>query len=455
VWRDRMNTVDEKIVWVGSRDSFDSPPKRFLVTIPIALRRVMIETVKSVDDADPFARVIANLVAAGVQNVEDIANLIGITDVAFVNEVARRLAQRKILRMVNGKLEPIDHSGHGDREGRTREVHYVVQDLLSGRVWPRLAKRVIYVEYGDDDRSVLFGNPGKPIVRRCWNVSSRNEVVEPTEDEVRYVVSSHLRDVRLIGIKPNTDRARHLAIFGRPEAKTPFSSRLVPGYDVYRLLLGFQSKGQTAEVEDPFEVGPWYELSSWSRRLLEANPHLDTRVSDWHQRQHERSESTFGQISEPIGSTAKPMEESDETKTAHLGRQEFLDVSEMMLRLAAYLRADLSAMNSKRLGLTYDANRDCLRVCQRWLEIGFTKPEVKPTLVPALVERAAEGDPTRLVDLFFAWTLLVDDCRGQELAKVAPNLPHDLLGVGTSRTLTVNPALRDITALGYPQSTRS
>lgn len=450
--RDRMNTVDERVVWVGSRNSFDSPPKRFLVTIPIALRRVMIETVKSVDDADPFARVIANLVAAGVQNVEDIANLIGITDVAFVNEVARRLAQRKVLRIVNGKLEPTYHSEHSDREGRSREVHYVVQDLLSGRVWPRVAKSVIYPEYGDDDRSVLFGNPGKPIVRRCWNVSSRNSVVEPTEDEVRYVVSSHLRDVRLVGIKPNTDRTRHLAIFGRPEAKTPFSSRLLPGYDVCRLLLSFQSRGQAAEVEDPFEVGPWYELGSWSRKLLEANPHLDTRISDWCQKQHERSEGTFGQISEPVGSTAEPVTESDETKTAHLGRQEFFDVSEMMLRLADYLRADLNAMNSKQLGLTYDANRDCLRVCRRWLEIGFAKSEVKPTLVPALVERAAEGDPTRLVDLFFAWTLLVDDRRGRELAKLAPNLPHDLLRVGTSRTLAVIPTLRNLSALGYPQS---
>lgn len=449
---DLMNTADEKIVWVGSRDSFDSPPKRFLVTIPIALRRVMIETVKSVDDADPFARVIANLVAAGVQNVEDIANLIGITDVAFVNEVARRLAQRRILRVVNGKLEPTNHSRHGDREGRTREVHYVVQDLLSGRVWPRVAKRVIYVEYGENDRSVLLGNPGRPIIRRCWNVSSRNAVVEPTDDEVRAVVSSHLRDVRLIGIKPNTNRTRHLAMFGRPEAKTPFSSRLVPGYEICRLLVGFQSKGVTAEVEDPFQVGPWYELGSWSRKLLEANPHLDTRLSVWHQEQYERGESAFSQTPELIGRTSEPVKESDGTKTAYLSRQEFLDVSEMMLRLAEYLRADLGAMNSKQLGLSYDANRDCLRVCQRWLEMGFAKPVEKPTFVPALVERAAEGDPARLVDLFFAWTLLVEVPRGRALAIVAPDLPHELLHVGTTRTLAVIPALRNITALGYPQA---
>jgi len=445
-----MNTGDEKVVWVGSRDSLDSPPNRFLVTIPIALRRIMIETVKSVDDADPFARVIANLVAAGVQNVEDIANLIGISDIAFVNEVARRLAQRRILRMVNGKLELIDHSRHGTREGRTREVHYVVQDLLSGKVWPRVARRVIYVEYGENDRSVVLGNPGKPIIRRCWNVSGRNAVIEPTDDEIRSVVSSHLRDVRLVDLKPKTDRSRHLAMFGRPEAKTPFSSRLVPGFEMCRLLLGFQAKGVTAEVEDPFQVGPWYELGAWSRKLLEENPHLDTRVAAWREEQQERDKRTFSQDPESISENLDTLAGRDETKTAHLRRQEFLDVSEMMLRLADYLRADLSALSSSQLGLSYDARRDCLRVCQRWLEMGFVKPEVEPTLVPALVERAAEGDPTRLVDLFFAWTLLVEVLRGRELAKVAPNLPQELLRVGTSRTLTLYPAVRDIPALGYP-----
>lgn len=431
------------LLWVGSQRQFDDPSKGFWVAVPVILRRLIVESPPEIQDSDPFARAVVNLATAGVQRIPDIATLIGIEDLDFVQEVIRRLSELKIVRVKSGLVNIVGNWDERDNGGGEKHVWYVLQDSYSGTLWPRVASSVIKPPFDEQHRIVEMGNPGKPVKRRYWSTSSGEEVEDPTLTVVKQAVNRHLADVRTVGIKHNSRGFEHIARLGRPERKPVFSARLAPGREKVRLLLKVDVTATEVSISDPFGVGAWFELAAWTERLLVRSPDLCEQLAD----RASRADQIIGK-----GSDA----ELDKESAVALGRPSSLDVTlsrpvsprmatdrnSLLLTLADRLREELGSSPQGHLALSYDDDRNVTTICQRWSLLGFRGPFQLVRPVSVLIERAAKGDPAELHVLFYAWTLLVEDSKGMELARLAPDLPLLLYENVNGRTNREIPQLR-------------
>ena len=406
-----MSSQRDQLLWVGSQANFDNPPREFFVAAPVVVRRVIVEAPRSIQESDPFARAVVNLATAGVQRINDIAELTGIQDIEFLNEIVRRLADRGVVRIVRGTIEVVGDSKLEDVVGE-RHVWYLVQDEYTGRLWPRVAGKVQHPERGAETTIVELGTPGRPSPKRLISLPSGGDFDDPDAQAVRSAIYRHLTDVRTVGFKHGKPGTEHLAMLGTPERKPSFSAILAPGREHARLLMMLRASGDSIVASDPFGVGAFTELNQWSALMLELSPKVQDIVIKWSQRRPSRSE------------TSRP------------------DANDALLHLADRLRQEIAESVHGAPVLTHDAAQDKANVERRWRELGFKVPNSTPRLVPALVERAAEGNPADLHVLFYAWTLVVSTREGQELAQREPNLPAMLGESASGQTRTAIPQLK-------------
>lgn len=444
------------VLWVGSQPTFDEPPKGFWIAAPVVLRRIIVETPPDIRDSDPFARAVVNLAAAGVQRVGDIAELIGIEDLGFVNEVIRRLVDQDVVELRGGVVSLSEHGDDMVGAVGEKRAWYAIQDAYSGTLWPRAAADVSFPDFDDDRNLVELGTPGRPARRNFWRVPDYYEVNDPDAATVTQALNRHLSDLRTVGIRGNKVATQHLAFLGRPERQPVFSARLAPVREEARLLVRLDATGDQVSAADPFEVGAWFELALWTNHVLEASPGLHERVVAWAARKNsgkkqprERSPDAV-----PDHHQGTPVL-LDATLPSPESPQLIVERNTLLLSLADRLRDGIDRAEQKTLGLSYDSDRDASTLMRRWALLGFRVPHefVKP--VAALVERAAEGFPADLHTLFYAWTLLVDLDDGQALALQAPDLPALLYANAAGRTQTAVPDLRPTAAPGRSLYTES
>ena len=449
-------SVPTPVLWIGSQPTFDNPPKGFWITAPVVVRRILVETPPGISDSDPFARAVVNLAAAGVQRVGDIAELIGIDDLGFVNEVIRRLVDQDVVKLRDGIVSLGDHGNQV--VGAVGEKHswYAIQDGYSGTLWPRATAGVIYPNFDDDRHHVELGTPGRPARRNFWHLPDHYEVNDPNAATVTQAFMRHLADLRIVGIKSNKLATKHLAFLGRPEQQPVFSARLAPGREEARLLIRLDANEDQISAADPFEVGPWFELAQWTNQVLEKSPELHERVVAWAARRQSRQHQPpdGDRVTSPDqGTSAQP----DTTLSSPKPPQTKTDRNMRLLSLADRLLNDIHRAEQKSLGLSYNSHHDAAFLKRRWTLLGFRVPLkfIKP--VPALVKRAAEGFPSDLNSLFYAWTLLVNLDDGQALALQAPELPALLYANAAEREQTVVPDIRPTTAprRGFPSESRN
>lgn len=423
------------VLWVGSQPTFDEPPKGFWIAAPVVLRRIIVETPPDIRDSDPFARAVVNLAAAGVQRVGDIAELIGIEDLGFVNEVIRRLIDQDVVELRGGVVSLGEHGDDMVGAVGEKRAWYAIQDAYSGTLWPRAAVDVSFPDFDDDRNLVELGTPGRPARRNFWRVPDYYEVNDPDAATVTQALMRHLSDLRTVGIRGNKVATQHLAFLGRPERQPVFSARLAPVREEARLLIRLDATGDQVSAADPFEVGAWFELARWTNHVLEESPGLRETVVTWAARKNS------GKKQPPDRSPESP--------------QPIVERNTLLLSLADRLRDGIDRAEQQTLGLSYDSDRDASTLMRRWALLGFRVPHefVKP--VAALVERAAEGFPADLHTLFYAWTLLVDLDDGQALALQAPDLPALLYANAAGRTQTAVPDLRPTAAPGRSLYTES
>ncbi len=446
-----MNDETNPLLWVGSQQRFDQPPRGFLVAVPVVLRRVIVEAPPTVQDSDPFARAVVNLAMAGVGRVDDIATLIGSEDTAFVNEVVRRLVESQHIKVHKGLIEVPADKQAGHEVAGDKNVWYLVQDTYTGKLWPRVVTGVIKPEYQEDRRSVLLGNPGNPIRRNFWTAPAGDPVDEPDRAIVKQTVIAHLSDLRTVGIKHNREATRHLATLGRPERRPIFSARLGYGQEDARLLVILNAEGEHVAASDPFEVGPWFELPRWTEVLLERSPALREKVVAWAAKSRKGRGRSDGQpMPDKADGAVAPaigIDYNAPTRSRPSSPDAVFDRNSLLLSLADRLRADIARSAQRSPALSYDATHDLAAVRRRWASLGFRVPHTSPRLVPVLVERAAEGSPADIHDLFYAWTLMVNDADGRALAARAPNLPSLLYENSVGRTLTAIPDVQTAAAM--------
>lgn len=436
---------DLQAIWVGSQDLFDRPPKGFFVAAPVAVYRVIVETPLGVHDSDPFARVVVNLVTAGVQRVEDIATLIGIEDLAFLNEIVRRLAAQRLLAVSKDRLEVADLGRPGDNTS-TKHVWFLIQDEHSGLLWPRVVTHLRNPELADDPTLVELGTPGRPERRRFTVLTGGRHVEPPDQSTIRHAINRHLADVRTVGFKPGRPGTEHLGMLGSPEQKPIFSARLAPGVERARLLVTLEAINGQIIATDPFGVGNWLELGRWTEMVVDSTEGLREKVSAWSARQ--RTRANHGS-KEP-----KPTDETpplrggdgvtDRTMTRRIATEEPADRNTLLLRLADNLRAGIRNSSTGLAILTYDSTIDMANLERRWNELGFNIPDFMPRLVPALINRALDGSPAELHVLFYAWTLTVSDADGRDLAAQVPDLPSILSRNANDSTRTIKPYIPSI-----------
>jgi|GEM_PF-2619163 len=431
------------LLWVGSRLTFDEPPKGFWVAAPVVLRRIIVEAPPDIEDSDPFARAVVNLAAAGVQRVGDIAELIGIEDLGFVNEVIRRLAEKDVVNLRDGI---VGLSEGGDNMAGTvgeKQVWYCIQDAYSGHLWPRAAVEVSYPEFDDHRHLVDLGTPGRPARRNFWQMPDGHEVDDPDSATVTQALKRHLSDLRTVGMKSNKYDTQHLAFLGRPERQPVFSARLAPVREEARLLVRLDAIGDEVVTTDPFEVGAWFELAHWTNQLNDESPAFHEKVVAWASRKKPGRRQTTRRHPDAVEDSERVAPAQPDATLSHPEMpQGMVDRNTLLLSLADRLRDDIHRAERQTLGLSYDSDRDSASLLRRWALFGFRRPLefVKP--VAALVERAAEGFPTDLHTLFYAWTLLVDLADGQALALQAPDLPAQLYANAAGRTQTALPNVR-------------
>lgn len=456
-----MTAQPRRLLWVGSEQNFDRPPRGFLVAAPVTVRRVIVEASPAIEDSDPFARAVVNLATAGVHRITEIGELIGIKDDAFLSEVVRRLESRRLVRERNGSVEVLVDSGSGGdaRTVAAKRVWYLVQDEYSGKLWPRVATRVRNPESGDErDRTVELGTPGNPATRRFWRMPEGEAVPEPDSATVRQAIDQHLRDMRTVGLRHNREGSEHLATLGTPEKRQAFSARLGPGVERTQLLVMLDAPARAVTAADPFGVGPWFEFAHWVELLLQRSPPLRDRVIHWAERQRNRPDTRHPAAADddPSADHARPGPEPDDrTKSRLRPAPPTLDWSGFLLLLADRLRAEIARCGQKTPCLTYDSVRDQATAVRRWETLGFAIPSRSPKLVPALVERAAEGSPADPHVLFYAWTLMVDVNDGRALAALVPNLPSLLSDNARGSTPRAIPDLRSSTAALHQHLTES
>jgi hypothetical protein len=444
------------LLWVGSRRTFDDPPKGFWVAVPVVLRRIIVEEPPDIPDSDPFARVVVNLAAAGVQRVPDIAELIGIEDLGFVNEVIRRLVERNIVALKSGVVELAERSDGIIGAVGEKKVWYGIQDVYSGSLWPRAATEVRRPEFDDDRNVVELGSPGQPAKRNFWRVRAEYTVEDPDAAAVRQALIRHLADLRTVGIKRSTATAQHLAFLGRPERNPVFSARLASRREEARLLVRLEATGDHISVVDPFEVGAWFELAHWTELLLEQSPALRDRTISWAARVSASKHEPADRPSDAAHATALGLPaHPDVTLSRPENPAPVQDRNTLLLSLADRLRDEIRRAAQSALGLSYDSDRDAATLRRRWAALGFRVPQQIVRPVPALIKRAAEGSPADLHALFYAWTLLVDLPDGQALALQAPDLPALLYDNARGRTRTAVPDLRPTTGHEFSLPTES
>lgn len=442
------------LLWVGSQATFDEPPKGFWVAVPVVVRRIIVEAPPDVPDADPFARAVVNLAAAGVQRVSDIAELIGIEDLGFVNEVIRRLVEQKVVTLRAGVVSIGERGDDVAGAAGERQVWYGIQDSYSGTLWPRAATGVSYPDFDDDRHLVELGTPGRPARRNFWRMPEGDEVDDPNSATITHALIRHLSDVRTVGIKQGKRTTRHLALLGRPEWQPVFSARLAPGREEARLLVRLDANGNQVLAADPFEIGAWFELARWTDQLLDQSPSLHEKVIAWAERREFRQRQLRDR--DPVASSdQRTPAQLDATHSSPDSPQPIVDRNTLLLSLADRLRDGILRAEQQTLGLSYDSDRDASTLMRRWALLGFRVPQkfLKPVAAP--VERAAEGFPADLHTLFYAWTLLVDLADGQALARQAPDLPALLYANATGQTQTAIPDLGPTTALGRSLPTES
>jgi hypothetical protein len=431
------------LLWVGSQQTFDNPPKGFWVAVPVVLRRVIVEAPPDIPDSDPFARAVVNLTAAGVRRVSDIAELIGIEDLGFVKEVIRRLVDQNIVVERSGILDLAERSDGIVGAVGPKQVWYCIQDLYSGFLWPRAAVDVRHPEFDGERHFVELGTPGRPARRDFWLMPDGYSADDPDAATVSHALIRHLSDLRTVGIKSTRQDVEHLAFLGRPETHPAFSARLAPIREESRLLVRLEATGNHVSVVDPFGVGAWFELARWTDQLFEQSPTLHEQVVSWAARAHRSKNQRADQDSETAVTTdGRIPKQVDETLSRPPPPPPIPDRSALLLSLADRLREEIRHASQQTLGLTYDSDRDAATLMRRWAMLGFRVPREIVRPVPALVERAAEGLPADIHTLFYAWTLLVDLPDGRALALQAPDLPALLYDNASGRTRTAMPDLR-------------
>lgn len=431
------------LIWVGSQQTFDDPPKGFWVAVPVVLHRIIVEVLPDIPDSDPFARVVVNLAAAGVQRVADIADLIGIEDLGFVNEVIRRLSEQNVVKLRAGVVQLMARSDDIIESATEKVIWYGIQEVYGGSLWPRAASSVLRPEFDDSRRIVELGTPGRPASRNFWQLPANYTVDEPDVSSVRQAIERHLSDLRTVGLKSTRNSAQHLAMMGRPEKIPTFSARLAPIREDARLLVRFESIGGQISVVDPFEVGAWFELAHWSEQLLARSQDLRDRVISWEERSSSRNRSLnhrgLDDGHRSGGGSPLPL---DATLTRSAKPTLTLDRNSLLLSLADRLRDEIRRATQQELGLSYDSERDSATLRRRWAVLGFNLPRQSVIPVASLIRRAADGAPSDLHTLFYAWTLLADLSDGQALALQAPDLPALLYENACGRSQTVIPDLR-------------
>ncbi len=403
--------------WVGSQKDFDKPPETaFWVAAPVRLHRVIVETPPYYSEGDPFTRAVVNLASAGVCDVREIGRLMGIEDLQFIEEVVRRLVELNILKVRRDTVE-LGRSAEkyvGAVDGDSY-VWYLIQDGHTGRLWPRALIRTLTPEFDAERRTVRMGTAGAPAKRNYWFVPW-SETERPFDHEkVKSSIQQHLHHIRTLRLKPSSPEASHLAFLGRPEQRATYSVRLVDGLTDAQILVPFLAPGDVIEARDPCGVGPWSELREWTAALMTAEPRLAEKIIAWSQRRTRRANSDINENAEQAPSIA------------------FIEPGAKALLLADNFRQYLARCTGRSLGLAHERDTDQRLLRSRLRSLGFIEPRQELRVIPAIVQRAAAGDPVDLLDLFVAWVLVVTQEDALILVQSHPDLPDQLIRLANER----------------------
>lgn len=413
------------LLWVGSTPSLEAGPTGFLIATPVLLHRVIVFIPPDIDDSDPFARAIVNLGAAGISNVAEMARLLGIRDERFLNTVIRRLAEASgspLDRLIHGPSSDKREADKSTPAVAQRLVCYMVQDCLTGFMWPRLGREIRTPEFDEQHRQVRLGSVGRPLSRPCMAVPRPHDDVPDTPQNVKALAHTHVRHMRTTTVHKKSGGVPHLAVIGRPESKPIFGTELVQGSERRSLLMTLDAVPGGIAAHDPFEIGNFHELTAWQSKLREHSPEIYERANAWATRRAARSAGKDAGEHGPVDRASAHGSAHAESPAATS-----VDLGSVLIRLAERLADEIADRSLMSFGLSYGDAHDREMLRSRLAALGFTVPPDLPNIVPGQLERARRGEAIELLDLFYAWALVVDELRGHSLAAEVPDLPGQLV----------------------------
>ena len=415
------------------------------IALPVACSDCTIRSTEvPFADCDPYQRGLLMFLLAGVSKPEELAGLLGITDLAFVDLMASELEGRGMLRRSGGReLAPTQRAIDTYRAAPGTTTHQTF-----GRVLYRRDDKRGYVIVGPLDQqarietidvdesgigSISIGTEGRPMLMRCIVPQIPQERPAPiaSDDARRGITSCVQTKGSKVSLTPKTPRDHFTVVLDEPRWE-----RLL-----VRLVPGSSGRGRQNPSDIMALIGAGLHSAhalTQIRHLAKSNPRLKRALSGANAKQ---------QRSDPAGEpTPQPRDNQPETAAAPGPEATTLDeVTEVpavvSLSITAQLERALSSRASARsvgahVPLVEDRMTNIVTLRERFRSVGFTTEDahgkdipfpIIPETVIAHIRAANWTAFEHLWAAFSAWALMEDDDDVKSLATDIPDLPERII----------------------------